>query len=126
MAAENGPGWYNDPTNRHFYRYWDGAEWTGQVSDGGTSGVDPEDVDPALVAVPPAPGSAAPGAPPEAPAPTVQVTQGGGGGFGMGAILGILVGIVIIVLIVLVIVSSGGDDGGTTTTVAEVTTTAAP
>lgn len=124
MATETAPGWYNDPTNRHLYRYWDGAQWTGQVSDGGTSGVDPEDMDPALVTMPPAPGSAAPGAPPAAPAPTVQVTQGGGG-FGMGAILGVLVGIVIIVLIVLV-VASGGDDGGTTTTVADVTTTAAP
>ncbi len=120
----NPAGWYTDPTNRHVYRYWDGAEWSDQVSDGGTSGSDPEGLDPALRATPPAPGTAAPAAPPPAPSPTVQVTQGGGGGFGMGAILGVLIGIVIIVLIVLVLLSSGGDDGGTTTTVADVTTTA--
>jgi Domain of unknown function (DUF4389)/Protein of unknown function (DUF2510) len=46
--ASAGPGqapppaqWYADPTGRHQFRYWDGAQWTPQVSDGGTTGFDP-------------------------------------------------------------------------------------
>jgi hypothetical protein len=30
-------GWYADPTARHEYRYWDGTDWTPQVSDGGVT-----------------------------------------------------------------------------------------
>jgi hypothetical protein len=26
-------GWYADPTTRHVYRYWNGFEWTDQVSE---------------------------------------------------------------------------------------------
>jgi hypothetical protein len=51
------PGWLPDPTGRHEYRYWDGAEWTPDVSDAGQTAVDP------------APGLAAPSdvvAPPDA------------------------------------------------------------
>jgi hypothetical protein len=33
-------GWYGDPTARHEYRYWNGANWTAQVSDRGTVGTD--------------------------------------------------------------------------------------
>lgn len=32
--------WYADPTGRHTHRYWDGAQWTPQVADDGTTGVD--------------------------------------------------------------------------------------
>jgi hypothetical protein len=34
-------GWYADPTNRHEYRYWDGAAWTADVSDSGEAATDP-------------------------------------------------------------------------------------
>ncbi|HYB88891.1 MAG TPA: DUF2510 domain-containing protein [Streptosporangiaceae bacterium] len=33
-------GWYTDPAARHEQRYWDGTEWTAQVSDGGVTGTD--------------------------------------------------------------------------------------
>ena len=33
--------WYPDPTQRHQMRYWDGANWTGHVSDNGVTGTDP-------------------------------------------------------------------------------------
>ncbi|HEY5431901.1 MAG TPA: DUF2510 domain-containing protein [Coriobacteriia bacterium] len=32
--------WYEDPTKRHQYRYWDGACWTDHVADGGNASVD--------------------------------------------------------------------------------------
>jgi hypothetical protein len=35
--------WYGDPTGRHTHRYWDGAQWTPQVADGGTTASDPID-----------------------------------------------------------------------------------
>jgi hypothetical protein len=35
------PGWHPDPTSRHEYRYWDGGQWTDDVSDGGVTSVDP-------------------------------------------------------------------------------------
>lgn len=35
------PGWLPDPTGRHEYRYWDGARWSDDVSDGGNTSVDP-------------------------------------------------------------------------------------
>ncbi|MGE5286992.1 MAG: PH domain-containing protein [Micromonosporaceae bacterium] len=34
-------GWFPDPAGRHEARYWDGAIWTGHVSDGGVHGIDP-------------------------------------------------------------------------------------
>ena len=33
-------GWHPDPHRRHELRYWDGAVWTSQVSDGGTQSTD--------------------------------------------------------------------------------------
>jgi hypothetical protein len=35
-------GWYPDPSRRHEYRYWDGKDWSAQVSDGGKMVSDPE------------------------------------------------------------------------------------
>ncbi len=35
------PGWLTDPLQRHQYRYWDGAQWTGAVSDNGAQSSDP-------------------------------------------------------------------------------------
>ncbi len=36
-----GPGWYPDPVGRFELRWWSGVAWTGEVSAGGTVGVDP-------------------------------------------------------------------------------------
>src|SRR5674476_909765 len=35
-------GWYPDPGRRHEYRYWDGKDWSSQVSDHGLTATDPE------------------------------------------------------------------------------------
>lgn len=35
------PSWQPDPTDRHDYRWWDGVEWTDQVSDRGVVRTDP-------------------------------------------------------------------------------------
>ena len=35
------PDWYPDPARRHELRYWDGQEWTPNVSDRGVAGTDP-------------------------------------------------------------------------------------
>ncbi|MCK4178122.1 hypothetical protein [Aciditerrimonas ferrireducens] len=35
------PGWYVDPTDRYFLRYWDGSRWTERVASGGKESVDP-------------------------------------------------------------------------------------
>lgn len=34
-------GWYPDPSGRHQQRYWDGAAWTADVTDGGAQTTDP-------------------------------------------------------------------------------------
>jgi uncharacterized protein YxjI len=39
--ASTPPNWYPDPTGRHQFRYWDGTDWTDQVADHGSVGVDP-------------------------------------------------------------------------------------
>ena len=120
-------GWYADPTRRHTYRYWDGSNWSNQVSDGGTAGVDPVDVDEATAATPPAPGTQAPGMQPMAsaekpPSPAIEVTQRSGG----SALLGVLVGAIIVVVILVALFNNAGDDGGTATTDAPAATTEEP
>ncbi len=52
-------GWYTDPAHRHEYRYWDGANWTALVSDGGITASDSLEAPPA----PTPPPSAAPAPP---------------------------------------------------------------
>jgi len=37
------PDWYEDPTVRHQYRYWDGTAWTADVADSGQASTDPLD-----------------------------------------------------------------------------------
>lgn len=37
-----GASWQPDPTGRHDYRYWDGAQWTDHVSDNGVVASDPD------------------------------------------------------------------------------------
>ena len=41
MDPQNPPRWAADPTARHQYRYWDGNDWTDQVSDNGVVSSDP-------------------------------------------------------------------------------------
>lgn len=36
-----GEGWYVDPTERFFLRYWDGRRWTDRVASGGKESTDP-------------------------------------------------------------------------------------
>ncbi len=35
------PAWYVDPSGRHTHRYWDGAQWTPHVADGGQASYEP-------------------------------------------------------------------------------------
>jgi hypothetical protein len=40
-SASAPAGWYADPAGRHEQRYWDGAQWTQHVTDGGRPSTDP-------------------------------------------------------------------------------------
>jgi Protein of unknown function (DUF2510) len=62
MTAPMSPGWYDDPTSRHDFRYWDGTEWTDSVADHGITAHD------AATFSPPAPVSQPTRAPAAAPA----------------------------------------------------------
>jgi hypothetical protein len=106
-------GWYADPSGRHTYRYWGGSAWSNQVSDGGTAGVDPIDLDEATTSTPPAPGTQAPGmhAADGPPAPSVEVSQRSGGP-GAG-ILGVLIGAIIVIVILFVWFNDADEDGTT-------------
>ena len=35
------PDWYTDPTGRHEFRFYNGEQWTGDVSNAGSRGFDP-------------------------------------------------------------------------------------
>ena len=39
--TDSTPGWQPDPTGKHDHRYWDGSQWTDNVSDAGVAGTDP-------------------------------------------------------------------------------------
>lgn len=108
-------GWYSDPTGRYLYRYWNGGQWTDQVSTGGSnSGIDPGPLDPAVATTPPAPGSAAPVAAAAAPQPAVQVTTTQSRS-PVGAIVAGVLAVIAIIAIVAVLANSG-DDSETTPT----------
>ena len=70
--TQQSSGWYDDPTNQYMYRYWNGTQWSDQVSSGGMTSTDTIAMDRSAAAVPPAPGSEAPN-PSQAAVPTVQV-----------------------------------------------------
>jgi len=38
---ESNAAWHTDPFGRHEARWWDGADWTEKVRDGGKAGIDP-------------------------------------------------------------------------------------
>lgn len=119
-TGNNPPAWHPDPQGRHEHRYWDGAQWTDQVSDGGRVGTDPVDSPKAAEAaqptapmagggyagptgaagVPGAPGAPVPGPPSK-------------GGLSVGLLVGIgaAVAIVIIGGLFAFKALSGGDDG---------------
>lgn len=40
-GAAPAAGWHPDPTGRHELRYWDGRQWTADVSDQGVTSTDP-------------------------------------------------------------------------------------
>ncbi|MGH1488566.1 MAG: phospholipid scramblase-related protein [Acidimicrobiales bacterium] len=44
------PNWYPDPMGRHEYRWWDGLDWSDQVSSHGRPGVDSLEKDAKMVA----------------------------------------------------------------------------
>jgi hypothetical protein len=97
-----------------------GSSWSNQVSDGGTAGADPIELDEITGSTPPAPGTQAPGIQPNAtPSPGVEVTQRSGG-TGAG-ILGVLVGAIIVIVILFVLFNNAGDDGTTPTDAPSVT-----
>ncbi|TDI38383.1 MAG: DUF2510 domain-containing protein [Acidobacteria bacterium] len=106
-------GWYTDPTSEYQYRYWNGTQWTNQVSSSGTTLNDPNAMDPSAAATPPAPGSEAASPPQADVAPTVQVTQKSGG---FGTVIGVIVAIVAIVILIVVLMNQNGDDSPTSDT----------
>lgn len=132
-------GWYPDPTGRHGNRWFDGNDWTDQVADGQTVGVDPVHgggaetapsagatqavpVSPVQPGPPPgAPGSppgAAPlGGPPPPGAPLGNYSGPTGTASGGGNKTWLIVAAVVVVLLVvggLVVALGGGDDGDST------------
>lgn len=111
--AQQPAGWYTDPTSAYDYRYWDGTQWSNQVSSGGSTATDPNPMDPGTAATPPAPGTAAPAPSQQQPVQTVQVTQSRGSAF--GTIIGVVLAIVaVVVLIVVLMNASGGDSTNST------------
>ena len=106
-------GWYTDPTSEYQYRYWNGTQWTNQVSSSGTTLNDPNAMDPSAASTPPAPGSEAASPPQADVAPTVQVTQKSGG---FGTVIAAIVAIVAIVVLIVVLVNPSGDDSPTSDT----------
>ena len=113
--TQQSSGWYNDPTNAYVYRYWNGTQWTNQVSSSGATLTDPNEIDPTVATTPPAPGSNAPATPqtvpatPQAaPAPTMQVTQKSGSA--IGTIIAVVFGIFVVIVLIVVLVNQSGDN----------------
>jgi hypothetical protein len=50
--TENPAGWHPDPMGRHEHRYWDGTQWTDNVSDQGQMSMDPVMAAPQAVSAP--------------------------------------------------------------------------
>jgi hypothetical protein len=71
-VSEQSGSWQPDPFGRHQYRYWDGAEWTDQVSNDGVVSTDPPIADAVAAAAEPTPEPAASELPPTEPVPPAQ------------------------------------------------------
>ena len=79
MTGAQPAGWLPDPNGRHELRYWDGAQWTDNVSDSGV--VSQHAYDPAATAPPPPPeGGIVPA--PASPTPPDQPTEATVGAMG--------------------------------------------
>lgn len=123
-------GWYNDPTNAYVYRFWNGTQWTNQVSSSGATLTDPNEIDPTTATTPPAPGSNAPATPQSVPAtpqtaptPTMQVTQTSGSV--VGRTIAVAIGLLVVIVLIVVLVNQSGDNS-TETPETPVTTEAPP
>jgi len=107
MMTQTQAGWYADPKGSYLYRYWDGAQWTDQVSNGaGHTGTDPAQLSAATVTTPPAPGTAAPSATPP-PQPTINVTQSRRSS--PWTIIAVLLAAAALVIVIVVVANSGDD-----------------
>jgi hypothetical protein len=122
--AQMPAGWFTDPTSKYSYRYWNGAQWTNQVSTGGNSGTDSDPMSQEAASAPPAPGTEAPTPPQAQPATTVQVTQKRGSAF--GTIIGVVLAIIAIVVLIVILINISGGDDTTDSTVAPPASTEAP
>jgi hypothetical protein len=104
--------WYPDPTGRAELRWWDGADWTDQISVAGQRYLDPQG--PGL---PAAPVGGPPPAPvgerfqaPGPPAPPAGRTRSAGSGR-RGLAIGVVAGVVVLALVAAaVVVTRDGDD----------------
>jgi len=102
-AASTEPGWQTDPLARHEYRYWDGSQWTDDVSDAGVTSTDPMPA----AAAPTAPGGAASAG--SAPAPPLPRPTASGTKSRMPVIAAV---VVVVVLLGGFLVTRGGGGGG--------------
>lgn len=87
-------GWYTDPAGRHEYRYWDGVNWTAQVSDTGVTASDSLESPPAP-APPPPQGLAEPRPPAAAAPPRRRRRRWAGLVIALIVVLGLVIGLVI-------------------------------
>jgi len=113
-VAQQPSGWYTDPTSQYVYRYWNGTQWTDQVSSGGNTSTDPNAMDPSSAGTPPVPGSAAPTQTQEPAQQPVQVTQKSSG-MGAGVVIGLLLAALAVVVLVIVLMNNASDDPTTPT-----------
>ncbi len=136
--SDTTPGWQPDPTGTHDHRYWDGARWTDNVSDGGVASTDPyvaeaTATDPTMVDAPAVaagdtgPTQPTPGVPSHgptvawpstgaaaAPPPYVPPSPVSGGDGSGGSKKGLLIGggiLAVVALAVGAFLLLGGDDG---------------
>jgi hypothetical protein len=96
-------GWLPDPTSRHEYRYWDGGDWTADVSDAGVAATDPMPA-PAPVAATPA----------RAPEPTPDRASTASTRSRRNSRLPVIVaaGVVVVLLVGFLVTRGGGGGGG--------------
>ena len=114
------PGWYRDPTGRFASRYWDGRQWTNQVSSGGANATDEPPSD--MLFVPPAPGTES--VPVRTPSP-VQITQQAPRS-AVGTVIAAVLGIIAVIVVVVVLVNQSGEDDSTSPPSEPTPTTQAP
>lgn len=115
-TGNNPPAWHPDPQGRHEHRYWDGAAWTDQVSDGGKVGTDPVDAPaaPAATGAVAGGGYAAPVGPAATPGPAGAPMPGppSKGGLSVGLLVGIGAAVAIVIVGGLFAFKALSGDGG--------------